>query len=132
MCPIWAVERVRAEWMRKSNAILETSQLEFHMGFKMTEFLCVSVGVVSGSSVAIDLSLRVPLMTNTRALKKGTRLFFEVAARPPKDRRKKLESWKIDVGNATSAAKKQRTQSDFKTIVHRQTRSLSPIPARER
>ena len=93
--------------MRKSNAILETSQLEFNMGFKMTQFACVTVGAVSGSSVAITLSVRVPVLTNTRALEKGARLFLEVAARPLDDKRKKLESWKSEVGNAASAAKKK-------------------------
>ena len=80
--PFWAVERVTAKWMRKSNAILGTSQLEFNMGFKMMEVACVTVGAVSGSSFAIAVSVRVPVLTNTRALEKDTRLSLEVAARP--------------------------------------------------
>ena len=59
------------------------------MGLKMTDFACVTVGAVRNSSVAITLSVQVPVLTNTRALKKGTRLILEVAGKSLNEKPKK-------------------------------------------
>ena len=74
------------------------------------EFNCVTVGAVQGSSVAITVNVRLPVLTNTHDLKAGTRLLMEAAAKPAEKR--KTESWKTDVD---TAAKAQKLEADGKS-----------------
>ena len=107
--PFWAVERVTDTWIHRTNAEFtfrkESTQFEFNVEHKELEFACVSVGAVQGKSIAVTVTVRLPVLTNTRDLKKGTRLFMKAVAKPADKR--KPESWKTHVGKAAKAQKLQ-------------------------
>ena len=96
MYPFWAVERVTDTWIRKVNAQSEDGvTLALNVERKEIEFNCVTVGAVQNSSVAITVNVRLPVLTNTRDLTKGTRLLLEATPKPADKR--KTKSWKTDV-----------------------------------
>jgi len=110
MFPFWAVERVTEAWMFKTNSEFtfrkEDTQFEFNVEHKELEFACVSVGAVAGTSIASTVHVRLPVLTNTCHLEKGTRLFMHAAAAKLVAKRKD-ESWRTHVGTAAKSQKKR-------------------------
>ena len=60
---------------------------------------------MQGKSIAVTVTVRLLVLTNTRDLKKGTRLFMQSVAKSADKR--KPESWKTDVGTVAKAQKLQ-------------------------
>ena len=110
MFPFWAVERVTEEWMFKTNSEFtfrkEATHFEFNVEHKELEFACVSVGAVAGTSIASTVIVRMPVLTNTCGLDKGTRLFMPAAAAKLVVVKRKDESWRTHVGIAKSQKKR--------------------------
>ena len=110
MFSFWAVERVTEAWMFKTNSEFtfrkEATQFEFNVEHKELEFACVSVGAVAGTSIGSTVIVRLPVLTNTCGLDKGTRLFMPAAAAKLVAKRKD-ESWRTHVGTAAKSQKKR-------------------------
>ena len=111
MFPFWAVERVTEEWMFRTNSEFtfrkEATHFEFNVEHKELEFACVSVGAVAGTSIASTVIVRLPVLTNTCGLDKGTRLFMPAAAAKLVVAKRKDESWRTHVGTAAKSQKKR-------------------------
>ena len=107
MYPFWAVERATDAWVQKTNTESKDGvQLAFNVERKEMTFNCVTVGAVQGSSVAITVNVRLPVLTNTHDMTAGTRLLLEKAAKVNPEKRK-AETWKTDVDAAAKAQKQE-------------------------
>ena len=120
MYPFWAVERATDAWVQKTNTESKDGvQLEFNVERKEMTFNCVTVGAVQGSSVAITVNVRLPVLTNTHDMTAGTRLLMEKAANTNAENRK-AETWKTHVG---AAAKAQKQESSAKSKAQAKTKA---------
>ena len=97
--PFWAVDRVS----RVNNGGGNGELREINVERKEKEAHCVTVGAVQGVSHAITVTVRLPVLTNSRDLKAGTRLIME--ATPKADVKRKSESWKTQAATKAKAQK---------------------------
>ena len=90
----------------------------FNLNCEDKEFAAVSVGALSGDSIASTLAVIVPIMRNAVAVKKGEELCLENTTR--QETKRKDEPWKTDVATANKAPKvkaKARTAASSLEVV---------------
>ena len=95
--PFWAVERLTEDERRKAQ------KGPFNLTCEDKEFAAVTVGASGRDSIAITLSVVVPIMTNAVDVKKGEELFLENTTK--KEVKRKEGSWKTDVAKTEKAPK---------------------------
>ena len=103
MHPFWAVRRITEKDLQRENT--ESGRhCTFNIGLEEKDFNVVTVGNMKGESCALTTTVTVPVMVNTRGLKKGEELLMEVVAHDPQKR--KTSTWKDSL-----ASKKPHTNS---------------------
>ena len=105
MHPFWAVSRLSAKELEKKNAEGLARQV-FNMELVDKEFNVVTVGALKAESVSMTTTVTVPLMVNSKDVKKGDELILETAAVAAKHKRK-AASWKDDAVSSTTPKKEK-------------------------
>ena len=99
--PFWAVQRLTADELSKRNFHAKTDH-EFNIALTEKYFSVVTVGSLGGQSVSMTTTVKVPIMTNTKAVATGDELLMEIAPKPAVAKRK-APNWKDDVASAAKA-----------------------------
>lgn len=98
--PFWAVRRLSRDDKQK------TASTTFNTETAEKDFNVVTVGQIGEDSISITLTVTVPMLTNSVALKKGDELFMETTAKMAAKR--KITTWKEEsAAHAKAKAKPQ-------------------------
>jgi hypothetical protein len=106
--PFWAIKRLSRDALQQllhKNRAARMSA-EFNMEYVERDFNVVTVGQITGDSVSITLTVSVPMLTNTSALKAGDEVLAEVAAKNKCVAKRKDTTWKDDRRSAGIAKAK--------------------------
>ena len=95
--------------MNRANTATPQSRRKFNVTLEEKEYSVVTVGESAGNSVSITFAVRVPIMTNKIAIKKGEELVLQIQAAKASGKRK-AESWKDDVACAAKAKAKEKAR----------------------
>ena len=118
MHAFWAVDRLSPEDVDKlrrlgkgvpgrpeESAAVAAGSLDFNCELQDVHFMSLVVGALGPEKVNYSVQVSVPILTNSRFLRKGEYLLLEVGKKAaPK---KRAADWKSDADSAAKAAKKQ-------------------------
>ena len=100
--PYWAIERLTQDGLDKKN-LGAISKFTFNVKTKWKPFRVVTVGELNGESVAMTVTVSLPLITNEGAIAQGAELLMEVVSKAPEGQKRKTSIWKDDLVIAAQA-----------------------------
>ena len=114
MHPYSAIQRLTQEGLDKKN-LGAISKFTFNVKPMWKPYNVVTVGELNGKSVAMTVTVSLPLITNEGAIAQGAELLMEVVSKAPEGQKRKAASWKDDmVGVAKAKVKAAKTAAKAK------------------